>query len=415
MAPMSLWDADPDTYFSIGALWDEDEHSMPQAVGCLIFRVSYELLNKKLQQTSVLEWLFVEEDYRGNGIASKLLDEWKQITVRSKLTDACCRINMAQTALLHCLEHNGFEPEVKKWEICRMTLAELYGNLRHRRALHYVIRSLRETKEPAFRKAMSAILRKHSVLEKNGGLVPLSTVYDPDLSCATMENGQIRTLLLIQKRSEQELRVVVFRSLVPDAQKELLALLQTAVAKAVEGFPEDTRIEFLCTDSRMKMVVACLSSDYEIYEEWREWWRPDALAEVEEDPLWEWQMRRPENFFHPDLTVISARFQAVADAMTNSGYAFVLEYPLGGLPSLKVFVPDIDKQLEFLYETMWRDEELVGFTLYALSPEPMPDAWQANGQYVIRAWEEPLELDAQEVAGKIIEVVEEVSVWMRLL
>lgn len=455
---------------------------------------------------------------------------------------------------------NGINQEV---EICRMPLAQISENFSRRGAVNYQVSSLGEVKETVFKKAIESLGRSNPAFRRNGAPPADMGVYDARLSCVTMAGGQIRTMLLIRKISETQLRVVVFWSLVKDAQKELLALLQTAVSRAAKKYAPDAWLEFLCTDARMKMVVACLSSDYETYKERNEWWSEDpsftftpgetisyrvedwmesplarlprltiaqernisSLELADEDQAERWKQQgtemnaflahvkqcfedgslipdlslfyaekdvvkamllvtgnesdeydlivadwyicdqtaqfqlcsllqmlfevageqillpvdtitfvfgRPEQkrlaasvmdgvldrdslmlmYEHPDLVMVSARLQALADQMTQLGYGFVLEYPQGGLPSMKVMVADTQTELEFSYDTLWDGDELSGFYMYVLSEEPVADAWQADERYVVDGWEEPLELDAWTVAQRMIRVVKEVEAWM---
>lgn len=266
MAPQQLWEPEEDGYFSVGGLWDVPGREQAVAAGCLIFRVQYELIGERMCHVAVLKWLFVEEAYRRNGLAAEMLDEWRRIVSEAGLEAACLRLRTDQDDLRACLEKHGFVFETQTEQICRMPLAEVSENLQKAETVQLPVSRVCEMREQTLLEGLLVLAQQSEKFRESGYLLPRKDAYEQEMSCGTIDSGKLRTLLLMQKQSDIELRIVAFRSFVPNGTKELLALLRTAISRATQKYGSDTWLEFYCPDEQMKEVARRLSEDCEDYE-----------------------------------------------------------------------------------------------------------------------------------------------------
>lgn len=265
MAPRELWEEKTEGYFYIGGLYESEDGELPVAGGCLIFHVQYEMIGERICKSAALKWLFVEEAYRRKGIAAGLLAEWKRIARDSGLDAVVFRLREDQPELLSCMEHCGFQLQSQPEEVCRMPLASVSEKLRQTASAAVRVSSLREIREQQLRETLSRLPVQSAALWESGYLVPKKDAYEWELSCATTEGGKLRTLLLMQKQSDIELRIVLLRAFVPNAGKELRELLRTAVLTAAERYSVKVWLELYCPDDRMKAVAGSLDPDGEFY------------------------------------------------------------------------------------------------------------------------------------------------------
>lgn len=266
MAPQQLWEPDKKGYFYLGALEDVPGTDLSAAVGCLIFRVQYDMVENRMLHVAVLKWLYVEEDHRKNGFASELLKEWRRIMSESELDAASLRLRTDQVELRACLEKNEFVFESQTEQICRMPLASACKKVRQTSDVPIPVSRLCEIREQTLVEALVRLGRQSEKLRASGYLLARKDAYEQELSCGTMEGGNLRTILLMQKPSDIELRIVAFRSFVPNGNKELLALLKTAFLHAEQSCSADVWLEFYCPDAQMQEVAKRLSEDCECYE-----------------------------------------------------------------------------------------------------------------------------------------------------
>lgn len=263
MAPGDLWETQEDGYFYLGALYEPEDDDLPVAAGCLIFRVQYEMFGEQICKSAALKWLFVDERYRGSGMAAALIGEWQRIAQSAGLDAVVFRLQEEQQDLLACMEHCGFQFAEQPEEICRIPLASISERMSRTAPGIVKTRRLREIREQTFQETMFRLLSQNKNMRESGYLVPQKQAFEPDLSCATTEGADLRTLLLIQKQSDIELRIVVFRAFAANAGKELKELLRTAVLAAAESYSSRVWIELYCPDDQMKTVASSLGSDGE--------------------------------------------------------------------------------------------------------------------------------------------------------
>lgn len=266
LAPYQLWEPDEKGYFYLGALDDEPGMDQPVAVGCLIFRVQYDVVRDKTCQVATLKWLYIDESHRRIGIATKMLNEWKHIMSQAGIDAACLRLPKDQDVMRTYLEKNGFVFPPQTELICRMSLSDVCNKIRKVPDAPIPVTRLCEMREQNFMEGLVNLARQSEKLYASGYLLPRKDAYDQELSCATVEGGKLRTILLIQKQAEIGLQIVAFRSFAPNGKKELLALLKTAALRAQEMYSADMWLEFYCPDEQMKEVAQQLTEKCECYE-----------------------------------------------------------------------------------------------------------------------------------------------------
>ena len=173
--------------FAIGAL--EEEEGKQYIAGMLLFRVLESNHDNVVLPTLNIEWIYVEEAYRGRGIADAMMEKLSSILERSGITIVTCEVSKEEP-------YDDLCAFLETWNF------EFVAADRSRRRV-----SLKEIKElPVFEKEIGF-----------GGVCTLnlfpkfqgkySEDIDPDISTVLKYDGKVEGVFLVECKSDRLLEI----------------------------------------------------------------------------------------------------------------------------------------------------------------------------------------------------------------
>lgn len=228
--------------------FDEDE---AVSQGILIFDVI-----KKGKEVCVnLRWLYVAQNYRGQGIAKELSDEFFRLMDKAKVTIAICDIPKGEEydEIRTYVEKLKFEFEEKKrYEIT--TSLETICNipmLKDKKHGDNVV-SIRELDKILWKKLIKQL--NQSTLF--GNIEDDINLYDKDISCALFQGTQPLGACLIKIQKDGSLMPVALSAVTANSSKILLLLLLYAIDKAKEKYSQDKTVQIKTTTASGTKLAA---------------------------------------------------------------------------------------------------------------------------------------------------------------
>lgn len=238
-------------YFCLGAVCEEDE----AAAGVLVFAPGGRLLvNGELSVMIEVHWIYVLEKYRQRGFANAMMEAFADVLEDSPAEGVVVDIPFgAEYDLAEAFFASwGFEFQVVDnaqmiitKEDCRRQLdtldkekiARIRGELQKQDGQLPVA----DLPDGLFVEAIRAIKRN----ESSGVFDDLpeeKTYYYKDMSFAVVSKGYVTSMVLCERTMADEVTVVMVRSLLPSAGKELSRLLSTVFSQYYESCPEEMTV-----------------------------------------------------------------------------------------------------------------------------------------------------------------------------
>lgn len=183
-----------DGHYMIGAVLDDGE-----SVGCIGFTVDQGLHDDS--PYICIDWIYIDEEYRGNGYGVGLLDEVKKLSQKSGLNDLRVEIPYPDIFddLTGFFEKEDFSFIYTDSYDFRTTLGEL-NNTKYANAKIPKLPVVPLSKVPTL--VYNEGIRKLSKaqLGSDANKIPLAkNEYDPDLSMAYIDNGELKGVYLVKQ------------------------------------------------------------------------------------------------------------------------------------------------------------------------------------------------------------------------
>lgn len=241
--------------FRIGAV-KEDENGL-HAAGVLVFDVIANPDEDIIE--AVLQWLYVAKDSRRLGAADAMMS-----LLLSTLSDAgverlVCDLPMEDEYDFLCayLEAWGIKFTLLDRYECAISLEELLKNpFFQSRPGRQVI--------PLSNCFQSNLLRKIEQLKELPDVIASPDAYlpqcDSDVSCAYIENGDIKGLTLVRKLGPEDLELLLFRPLGKSA-KYVQDMLLFAALKTKQKYTPKTLIHINCRTEAAASLIAFFFPD----------------------------------------------------------------------------------------------------------------------------------------------------------
>lgn len=239
-------------YFALGAIWEEE--SEKYTAGTLVFEITEGFNGEENVIGAVLHWIYVAEQFRKKGIADALMKELLNVLDASAIDLLRCDLPMGDEYDFLCfyLEQWGFEfRHMEKYE-CDVTMEELKQNPFWKRKNKKRVESLAEFSESTVIQGVRQFQDMPYVpvdLEEAYGLC------DKDVSCAIWEDGSIKGLILIQKKSKEKLELLFARSL-NEEPEQMIDLFLFAGQELEKKYTPETKIHIKChMESSAKLIA----------------------------------------------------------------------------------------------------------------------------------------------------------------
>ena len=249
-------------WFCLGALQDvpedEGEEMEKLSAGVLIFSAEEGLSYGQDILTMIrIRWIYVTESARGQGLGNELMDALSDILKDNPAEGILVDIPFDTKYDLaeDFFSGWGFDFEVipdKEMLVSKEDAILRYGSIgksievvkERLKAVHDDIRPLKAVPETAFRKALNEMVSKSdSLFHINISSDP--GVYDPEMSCAVMKEGEVSSLILYDRIGPKELRLILMASLSPNAATELGNLLAYVAALYYVRESDDTVVKIV--------------------------------------------------------------------------------------------------------------------------------------------------------------------------
>ncbi|MBQ7583225.1 MAG: GNAT family N-acetyltransferase [Lachnospiraceae bacterium] len=237
--------------FCLGCVRDDT------AVGVLIFSVENSTgENHEVLAVLDLLWIATAESFRRQGVASELMEALSEIYEESPAEAVTCYIaqGMGFEDAEAFLEAWGFEFDrtdlsamIVDKEVCRRQIREaekkktlsLAGDIVKPEGLV----SVKDIPRLKFKKAIAKLLENEDSAQYRH-VFDDRDIYDGGVSFAIMRDNEISSLILFERRSTSELRMLMLKAMPSAGAKELLSLLHYAAASYYLNEPEETIIWF---------------------------------------------------------------------------------------------------------------------------------------------------------------------------
>ncbi len=228
-------------WFGLGGIHTADGEN--RAAGALVFNIEEGSNGDENLTAAQVQWLYVAEKFRRQGIAEALLRELFRVLEQASIAHILCDIPMdaEYNELCAYLESWGFTVSLTDVYEAELTAADF--------ASHPAVKNggtadgavpLSKVPDTLFRQYLNKMKRlpyvPDSLSEETGD-------YDETVSCVCRNNGAIEGALLVQRQAE-DLEVVHFRTINYDS-PAMLRMFRYAVRAAVSKYSMETRVHIV--------------------------------------------------------------------------------------------------------------------------------------------------------------------------
>ena len=239
-------------YFALGAIWEEEGEKY--AAGTLVFEITEGFNGEENVIGAVLHWIYVAEQFRKKGIADALVKEVLNVLDVSGIELLRCDLPMGSEYDFLCfyLEQWGFEfRHMEKYE-CEVTLEEVKQNPFWQRKNEKRVEPLSEFSD---NEVIKGIRQFRDMPYMPVDLEEALELCDKDISCGIWEDGSIKGLLLMQKKSKEKLELLFARSLNGEPQ-QMIDLFLFAEQQLEKKYTPETKIHIKCHMESSARLIA---------------------------------------------------------------------------------------------------------------------------------------------------------------
>ncbi len=235
-----------DGYYTLGAV-DDDGF----ACGVLQFFVDKD---DKGDNSGKLEYIFVPEDFRGDGVGSELMDEYVSVLYSSGIRGGIIELpSDKEDELTGFFMRYGFLFDDDEFPVYTLPLSACTGNAAFNGVSVEGCKSISYLEEEDFLRIQEAVNIDVPVPERDG--------YDEESSCFYDEDGKTGLLLAKKKGAGLEVSLLACNSKEP--QKKLLSLVLYGARKAEQMYGADMPVRLACKSSFAKELVHRICPDEE--------------------------------------------------------------------------------------------------------------------------------------------------------
>ncbi len=263
-------------WFCLGALYDPSEEEEAQdgektAAGVLLFSSEDGIVyGGEIVTMIVLNWIYVAEEYRMRGIANELMQALSDILEDNPAEGIICDIPFGSEYDLaeDFFDSWGFDfedTELREMVItkddCRRDISpENKEEVLKLAAEHYRpagLISIMELTREDFQKT----IRIMKEAERSGYYDQLSENRDDyagDMSYAVLNGNEVSSMVLFDRQSSGDLRMVMLESISSKNAKELLMLLRYCAGYYYVNYPEETKVKLTLGIERSRNLATHL-------------------------------------------------------------------------------------------------------------------------------------------------------------
>lgn len=268
-------------YLCLGGLWSDEEEENTKdsagevtAAGVLVFSPEEGISDdEEIMNVIEIKWIYVDEEFRQKGVANEMMQTLSEILEDNPAEGIICDVPFGSeydlTEAFFASWGFQFElidnPEVIiTKDDCRRKIGEtkkkeLKMHLDNPGTVEGLT-AVPDIPEELFRRELHALKEA----EKTGYYDRISEdrdAYDTDLSYAILDEGEITSLILFERLSDEELHLVMIASKSQSRVKELLFLLEYAASYYFQNYPEKTVIRLTAGTERSRNLVAKVFPD----------------------------------------------------------------------------------------------------------------------------------------------------------
>ena len=226
--------------FAIGAL--EEEQGRQYSAGILLFRILESKYDSFLFPTLAVEWIYVDEPYRGRGIADAMMEKLSSILDRSGITLVKCEVPKEE-------QYDDLCAYLETWDF-EFMVAES-----HRRRV-----SLKDIKDlPVFNKEIGfgEVCTLNSFPKLKG---KYTDEIDPDISSVLQNDGKVEGVFFVGCKSG----LLEIKSLSGGRQGIIgaIQLFLTGMREAVKKYEDITLLELDFDNETVHEVTKHLFSEF---------------------------------------------------------------------------------------------------------------------------------------------------------
>lgn len=260
VTPEQLYPLDEPGHYCLGAV-DEKDGELT-AVGILIFDVLEGTNGVEVDIAAVLNWLYVEEVYRGQGYGNALMEELYRILNGVGVYPLLCDVPFPAeyNELCAFLEDWGLEfTPVDKYEF-RTTLGEVRRNkyLAGKKVVGKVT-AIADLNPQEWEQLKKELENEPMHLE----LLENPHFYDGELSCVFHNGDRIQAIFVVRSCKETVLIPELLLGFITDCSVQLYQLLLFALEKTKEKYGDDTQIQMCCQTAGSARLIDVLFPDAE--------------------------------------------------------------------------------------------------------------------------------------------------------
>ena len=238
IVPEQLYPLDKPGHYCLGAVTEKDGNAI----------------------AAQLQWLYVEEDFRNQGIGNELMTELYRILNQAEVFPVLCDIPFPEeyNELCAFLEDWGFTfGLIDKYEF-RTTLENLKQNKNFAgKKVTGQVASLEDLKSADWNQLRKLLQDEPQVLE----ILQTKDLYEPQISCVCWKKDKIQAMLLVRNVADDQLIPELLLGFSTSSSAEIYQLLLNAIDKAGKKYPAHTQILVSCQTAESANLIAYLFPD----------------------------------------------------------------------------------------------------------------------------------------------------------
>ncbi len=260
VTPEQLYPLEEPGHYCLGAVEEKDGELT--AVGILIFDVLEGTNGVDVDIAAVLNWLYVEEAYRGRGYGNALMEELYRILNGARIYPLICDVPFPAeyNGLCAFLEDWGLEfALVDKYEF-RTTLGEVRRN-KHFEGKKPVgkVLSMADLNSQEWKQLKKELEKEPMHLE----FVENPHFYDRELSCVYHSGGRIQAIFVARSYEGTILIPELLLGFTPNCSAQLYQLLLYALDKTEGKYGDDVEVLVCCQTAGSAALIDGLFPDAE--------------------------------------------------------------------------------------------------------------------------------------------------------
>ena len=211
---------------------------------------------------SRIEWGKVTDDEMGE----YLLEAYTDTVARDGVADSFFELDVDfDRTFIRLLKNTGFRITQAKYDMIKVKLSEAgtIGSAIDVKALKQV-KCLEELSTRDFNRAIkSCVYNINRELVSDLMFLGINW-YEQDISCYAETGGQCSGFLLVHRCTSGTLRIELLADWGSESQKNLLGMIRFSLYRALETYPDDTRVEVVLRDDATRGLVSYIFPQFAV-------------------------------------------------------------------------------------------------------------------------------------------------------